>query len=108
MVNNMFITITGMNYYLGMDVFRINQIVTLEKDEDNSEDSEAICVRIEGGAKVGYVANSLYTKVKGTYSAGYVHRDVKENTKAIVRFITRDSVIAELIDQTQTTDVISF
>lgn len=104
----MFITITGMKYYLGMDVFRINQMIVLEKDEDNGDDSEAICVRIDGGAKVGYVANSVYTKVKGTYSAGYVHRDVKEDTKAIVRFITHDSVIAELIDERQEIKDISF
>lgn len=104
----MFITITGMKYYLGMDVFRINQMIALEKDEDNCDDSEAICVRIDGGAKVGYVANSVYTKVKGTYSAGYVHRDVKEDTKAIVRFITHDSVIAELIDERQEIKDISF
>lgn len=93
----MYITITGMSHYLGLDVFRINQLLILEVEPDNSIDNEAIKVSIEGGAMVGYVANSVYTIVKGTHSAGYIYRDIKDKVYAKVNFITHESVIAELM-----------
>lgn len=92
----MFITITGMSHYLGIEAFRVNQILTLEKEDTNAFDTEAIKVMIDGGAKVGYVANSVYTKAMGTASAGYISRDFEKTIHAKVLFITHDTVIAEL------------
>lgn len=96
----MYITITGVNYYLGIEAFRVHQILYLEKEESNPIDNEAIKVMIDGGAQVGYVANSITTKAQGTASAGYIHRDfVKTTAKANVLFITHDTVIAELFTE---------
>ncbi|MGX8833741.1 HIRAN domain-containing protein [Amedibacillus sp. YH-ame6] len=93
----MFITITGMNHYLGIEVFRIDQVLYLEKEETNPNDDEAIKVMIDGGAVAGYVANSTYTKAMGTKSAGYIHHSFDKEIKAKVMFITRDTVIAKLL-----------
>lgn len=92
----MYITVTRMNHHLGLEVFRINQLLELEIEPENAIDSEAIKVMIEGGAVVGYVANSVYTMVKGTHSSGYIYRDIKEKAFAKVIFITHDSVIAQI------------
>ena len=80
----MYITISGMGHYLGMDVFRLGQILFLEKEESNQHDMEAIKVCMEGGAQIGYVANSTYTRAIGTYSAGYIYRDFERTAKAKV------------------------
>lgn len=93
----MYVTITGMGHYLGIEAFRLNQILTLEKDEYNQYDTEAIKVLIDGGAHVGYVANSTYTKAIGTSSAGYIQRDFDKRINAKVKFITKHEVIAELL-----------
>lgn len=93
----MYITITGMNHYLGMEAFRVDQTLYLEKEESNAHDEEAIKVMIEGGATVGYVANSIYTKAMGTKSAGYIHHSIEKSAKAHVQFITQDTVIAKLL-----------
>lgn len=97
----MYITISGMGHYLGMDVFRLGQILFLEKEESNQHDMEAIKVCMEGGAQIGYVANSTYTRAIGTYSAGYIYRDFERTAKAKVAFITHDMVIAELLVETK-------
>lgn len=93
----MYVTITGMRHYLGIEAFRVNQVVILEKEENNPADTEAIKVMIDGGATAGYVANSINTKAMGTASAGYINRDFVKTIQAKVKFITHDTVIAELI-----------
>ena len=93
----MYITVTGVSHYLGIEAFRINQILILEKEESNAYDTEAIKVMMDGGAMVGYVANSICTKAMGTASAGYISRDFDKTVKAKVLFITHDTVIAQLL-----------
>lgn len=86
-----------MKYYLGTQIFRVNQMVTLEKDENNVVDMEAIKVVFEGGEIVGYVANSVYTKALGTSSAGYIYRDFEKSITAKICFILHNAVIAQVI-----------
>lgn len=93
----MYVTITGMDHYLGIEAFRVHQTLILEKDPSNAYDEEAIRVTIDGGAIVGYVANSIYTKALGTFSAGYIHRDFETTIQAKVSFITHDTVIAQVV-----------
>lgn len=94
----MFITITGLHHYAGSGIFKVGQIVELEKDLDNNYDDEAIRAYIKGITTVGYVANSINTKAIGTRSAGRIYDTFKEKTKAKVLFIFQDSVIAEIIE----------
>lgn len=94
-----YITITGMQYCFGLEVFKIGQKVFLEKDESNDYDSEAIIVMSDSGVKLGHVANSVRTVAKGTHSAGWISHIVKEKTMAKVLFIVDHSIIAEVIEE---------
>lgn len=92
----MFITITGSNYYLGIERYKIGEELFLKKDSDNSYDSEAIAVITDKDVKCGYVANSTCTVAKGTHSAGYIYNQIKDKTKCKVLFVVNDYVIAEI------------
>ena len=94
----MFITVTGVNHYLGIEEFKISQKLYLEKEEDNRYDDESIAVKTENNTKCGYVANSVYSVARGTHSAGYVYRLVEQDTMVKIRFILDDKIIAEIID----------
>lgn len=93
----MYITITGSIHYLGLDYYKIGQKLTLKKDPDNIYDSEAIKIESDNGSTLGYVANSTNTVAKGTHSAGYVYKSIKQNQKCEVLFVIDDSVIAKLL-----------
>ena len=96
-MNGTFITITGMQYYFGKEVFRVDQIVVLEKERDNENDDEAIRVCSDAGVTYGYVANSIYTVARGTMSAGRIYDLFKQTTHAKILFITRESIIAQVL-----------
>ncbi|MCF0109974.1 MAG: hypothetical protein HUJ57_07925 [Erysipelotrichaceae bacterium] len=90
-----YITITALDRYLGSEVLSIGQVVTLEKEPTNRYDAEAIKV-LANKTKVGYVANSVYSVVRGTHSAGFIFREFEEKTCATIRFIHDGIAIAEL------------
>lgn len=93
-----YITISGAKHYLGIEAFRVGQILYLEKDRDNEYDDEAIAVFDEERDCYGYVANSVYTVARGTKSAGRIYDMFEEHAKVEVCFITNDCVIARLIE----------
>ena len=45
----------------------------LKKEKDNEYDKEAISVNLPGLGKIGYVANSPYTVLGESYSAGRLY-----------------------------------
>ena len=47
---------------------------------------------------VGYVANSVYTVIKGTNSAGYIAHLVNKSFIVEVMFITGSRVICKVVD----------
>lgn len=55
----MFITITRVNDYLGVNSFKIDQELLLIKEPDNCYDDESIKVVTANDVKYGYVANSV-------------------------------------------------
>jgi hypothetical protein len=55
-MENYFVTITGMNHYLGMNPYKINRLVKLVKEPDNPHDPEAIRVELPFIDTIGYVA----------------------------------------------------
>ena len=67
-----YITITGMSHYYDMKPFKIGKRLKCIKEPDNDYDDEAIKVVLKHIGTVGYVANSVYTVIKGTKSAGYI------------------------------------
>lgn len=93
-MENIFITITGMNHYLGMKPFKVGRIVTLKKDENNTFDENAIQVTLPYIDTIGYVANSVNTVYQGTYSAGRLYDKMEDKALAQIMFITHSSAIA--------------
>lgn len=93
-----YVTITGAKHQFGMEVFRVGQILYLEKDTTNEFDDEAIKAMSDAGVIYGYVANSVHTVARGTKSAGRIYDRFESRSKAEVCFITGHSVIARLIE----------
>lgn len=93
-----YITITGMNHYYGLAPFKVGKKIKCVKEPNNPYDSEAIKVIIKDIGKVGYVANTPYTKATGTHSAGGIAGYVKKKFKVEVMFITSSKVICKVVD----------
>ena len=96
-MNEIYITITGQDYYLGMKPFKVGRRVRLVKDTENEFDSEAIRVELPYIDTIGYVANSTHTVYDGTQSAGRVYDRIGDISCAEVMFITRSGVIAKIL-----------
>lgn len=92
----MFITIVGVEHYLGIEALTIGQELLLKKEPNNRYDDESIKVETETGATCGHVANSVNTVARGTHSAGYIYNSIKDNQKCIIAFILDERVIAEI------------
>lgn len=94
MERNIFITITGSKFYFGMKPFAIDRVFKLVKEPDNEHDAEAIRAELPIIGKIGYVANSPETVVKGTISAGRLYDYIQMESFAQVLFVTDTQVIA--------------
>jgi len=100
-MNEIYITITGFNHYHGLKVFRIGKLVKLVKDPDNDYDDENITVELRYAGKVGNVANSVKTVVRGTMSAGRIYDKIQKEDYAYIKFISNTSIIAKLLDDNE-------
>lgn len=98
-MNEIYITITGQNHYLGMKPFKVGRRVRLVKDIDNGYDSEAILVELPYIDTIGYVANSTHTVYDGTQSAGRIYDRIGDVACAEVMFITHSGVIARVLNE---------
>lgn len=96
MAKELYITIAGIDNYFGMRPFKVALLLTLKKDRGNSHDDEAIEVIAPLLGRVGYVANSSYTTVAGTISAGRLYDRIPNECVAVVRFISEDKIIARV------------
>lgn len=70
----------------------------LKKEPDNEYDKEAIFVSVEGLGKIGYVANSPYTVIGKSMSAGRVYDKIGDTAIGEVVFIT-ESVLYCIIEK---------
>ena len=61
--------------------------VRLIKEPENEIDREAIRVEMKGISKIGYVANSPYTVIGDSYSAGRVYDKIGKTAKARVAHV---------------------
>ena len=69
-MSKIYFTLTGTNHYFGKEFLKKGTKIRLEKEPDNEYDKEAIKVIYEGLGKIGYVANSSYTVLGDSMSAG--------------------------------------
>lgn len=91
-----FITLTGTKYYYGNDFLKKGMKIRLEKEPDNEHDKEAIKVTCEGLGKIGYVANSSYTVMGESMSAGRVYDKIGDTAYAKVVLVTTAGTLCKI------------
>ena len=89
-------TITGTNHYLGKEFLEKGMKVRLEKEPDNRHDREAIKVTMKGLGQIGYVANSPYTVVGESWSAGRLYDRIGNKAKGKVFMVMDRGVLCWL------------
>jgi len=99
-MSKMYFTITGLNHYYGGDFFEKNMIVKLKKEPDNEYDREAIMVKVKGLGKVGYVANSPYTVLGETMSAGRLYDKIGKKARGRVEYVLPKGVVCSVVEET--------
>ena len=99
MNNNIHITINHLDDFNGLSNIKVGDTLTLIKDLDNPYDDEAIAAYDQNETKVGYVANSVDTVARGTYSSGRLYDLIDIQLKCNVCFIIQDILIAQAINK---------
>ena len=95
-MKTIYFTITGCNHHFGMSFFEKGMTVKLVKEPDNEWDKEAIRVEVEGLGAVGHVANSVYTVLGESYSAGRIYDLIGDTATGSVMFILDGGVVCRL------------
>ena len=91
-----YFTIAGCNHYYGNEYMKKGMKVKLVKEPDNEYDQEAIQVEIKGLGKVGYVANSSYTVIGESMSAGRLYDKIGDTAYAKVVLVTPAGTICKI------------
>ena len=92
-MTTIYFTITGTNHYMGKDFFEPKMKVNLIKEPDNEYDNEAIKVELPGLGKIGYVANSPYTVLGESYSAGRLYDKIDDEAVGEVLYVLENGVL---------------
>lgn len=95
-MSKIYFTLTGTKYYFGKEFLKKGMKLCLEKEPDNEYDKEAIKVTFEGIGKIGYVANSSYTVLGDSMSAGRIYDKIGDTAKAKVVLVTEHGTICKL------------
>lgn len=91
-----YFTITGTKHYFGSDFLKPGMKVKLQKDTQNEFDSEAIAIKMDGLGKIGYVANSRYTVLGESYSAGRLYDKINKKATGTVLYVLDNGVLCRL------------
>ena len=92
-MEKIYFTIAGTQFYHGKDFFEKDMEVKLVKEPDNPFDKEAILVKVEGLGDVGHVANSPYTVVGESYSAGRLYDKIGDTAEVYVLYVVDNGVL---------------
>ena len=98
-MSKVYFTITGTHHYFGNEFIEPGMEVELVKEPDNEYDKEAIKVELEGLGKIGYVANSTYSVLGDSMSAGRLYDRVEEVAHGVVKYVLPQGVLCELIEK---------
>ena len=98
-MGKVYITLTGTKHYFGDEFLEKDMKLILEKEPDNEFDKEAIKVLCEGIGKIGYVANSPYTVIGETMSAGRLYDKIGDSAKGRILYVMPKGILCELINQ---------
>lgn len=88
-----YFTIAGTRHHFGTDFMEKGMPVRLEKEPDNEHDKEAVKVMMEGLGLVGYVANSPYTVVGESWSAGRLYDKIGDTAVGTVLYVLDKGVL---------------
>ncbi|MBR3112684.1 MAG: hypothetical protein IKH29_03100 [Methanobrevibacter sp.] len=89
--DDVLITVSGINFFKGLDPFEKGAIFNLVKQPDNEHDSDAIAI-FSADEQLGFVANSQYTLIDGVKSASEI-KSIGDNQKAEVVFVFFDRYV---------------
>ena len=95
-MEEIFFTITGTRHYHGTEFLKEGMKVKLEKDPDNEHDKEAIKVTLRGIGQIGSVANSPYTVVGESMSAGRLYDKIGDTAEGKILYILSNGVLCVL------------
>lgn len=98
-MREIYITITGMNYYYGTDILKKGDKVKLVKEPENEHDREAIEVKAKGLGRIGYVANSPRTVCGESISAGRVYDKIGKKAAAEVIHVIPQGAICRITNK---------
>lgn len=101
-MKKIYFTLTGTKHYLGSDFLEPGMKVKLVKEPDNEYDQEAIKVLLKGVGKIGYVANSPYTVLGESLSAGRLYDKIGNKAKARILFVTPKGAICKVCKKSLT------
>ena len=99
----MYITIMAFDNLHGSKPLVLDAIVKLRKDPENKHDSEAIAYEMRYFGKIGYLANSTRTVVRGTMSAGRLYDKISEEYFSRIKFVIGNTAIAEVLSTEELT-----
>ena len=74
----------------------ISSLWKIKRKKGNEYDKEAIKVTYEGLGKIGYVANSSYTVIGDSMSAGRIYDKIGKKAKAKVALVTDYGTICSI------------
>lgn len=95
-MSKIFFTIAGTRHRYGQDFFEAGMEVELKKEPDNEVDKEAIKVEVKGLGHVGYVANSPYTVLGESMSAGRLYDKIGDTAVGVVKYVLPQGVVCKL------------
>jgi hypothetical protein len=95
-MSKIYFTLTGTNHYHGKEFLKKGTQVFLVKEPDNEYDKEAIRVEFPGLGKIGYVANSPYTVIGESISAGRMYEKMGKKATGKVKIVTPNGVVCKL------------
>jgi len=98
-MKKLYFTITGTHHHFGKEFIEPGMEVKLVKELDNEFDKEAIKVEMEGLSKIGYVANSPYTVLGESLSAGRLYDRVGDVAYGVVKYVLPQGVLCELVEK---------
>ena len=87
-METLYFTIAACKHYFGTSFMEKGMKVKLVKEPDNAYDKEAIQVMVKGLGKCGYVANSPYTVLGESMSAGRLYDRIGKKAKTKIKETT--------------------
>lgn len=97
-MSKIYFTIAGTSHHHGQKFIEPKMKVKLVKEPDNEYDKEAIKVEMPGLGLIGYVANSPYTVVGESFSAGRLYDKIGDTASGKVLYVLPNGVLCTLND----------